>query len=165
VGSSKILFIAIWFFLSAYAQANELKRLSTLPLKSLITGKPVSKFSHNKDKPKLVIFWASWCPHCAALANRLSKTRPIQQLKFEIIAISVDKDRSAGLAASKRDFQFATDHFWAPEAMGTYLESRVIPMVLILSNNGEVDTIYRDGSGEKVKSMIDRMELIAFESN
>ena len=39
----------------------------------------------------LVIFWASWCPHCMGLLPELKKIYEAQQIKkLEIFAISID---------------------------------------------------------------------------
>jgi len=42
----------------------------------------------------LVLFWASWCPHCSEMMPEIKKLyREYESRGFEIIAISIDKDK------------------------------------------------------------------------
>ena len=43
----------------------------------------------------LVLFWASWCPHCAEMLPEIKKLyNAYKSSGFEIIAISIDKDKA-----------------------------------------------------------------------
>jgi len=44
----------------------------------------------------LVIFWASWCPHCTSMFPALNKLYEGQQTKkWEVLAVSIDSDKAA----------------------------------------------------------------------
>jgi thiol-disulfide isomerase/thioredoxin len=46
------------------------------------------------SKYTLVIFWASWCPHCNEMMPKILNIyqSSIDQKKMEIMAVSIDKD-------------------------------------------------------------------------
>jgi thiol-disulfide isomerase/thioredoxin len=43
----------------------------------------------------LILFWASWCPHCSTLLPKIKELYDKKTYDLEIIAISVDKDEKA----------------------------------------------------------------------
>ncbi len=48
------------------------------------------------EKYVLVFFWASWCPHCNEILPDLKSIyRAYHQAGFEVVAISIDKEKSA----------------------------------------------------------------------
>ena len=56
-----------------------------------IYGKSFDLYKLNAKKTVLV-FWASWCPHCTATLPELKKVYDENQGAFEVVAISVDDD-------------------------------------------------------------------------
>ncbi|MCX6234734.1 MAG: thioredoxin-like domain-containing protein [Bacteroidetes bacterium] len=70
----------------------------------LAIGKSAPLISLNDDNNKpidllkinsqyiLVLFWASWCPHCTTLLPKLKELYDKKTYNLEIVAISVDKD-------------------------------------------------------------------------
>lgn len=80
------------------------KRIETLKL--LATGKTAPDFTTSdingnqitlseieKDK-KLLVFWATWCPHCSSILPDLAKSYEKNMEKLEIIAVSIDTSKS-----------------------------------------------------------------------
>ena len=60
-----------------------------------LQGKKI-RLSKIKAEKTLLVFWASWCPHCTASLPRLKKFYdPQHPEKLQIIAISVDNDKKA----------------------------------------------------------------------
>lgn len=57
-------------------------------------GKQVRLYDVEKDYT-LVLFWASWCPHCAVFLKQLSKWYPEKSLSLEVFAVSIDSSRFA----------------------------------------------------------------------
>ena len=54
------------------------------------------KLSNISAENTLVLFWASWCPHCTALLSELKSVYEEYRDKgLEILAISIDKERTA----------------------------------------------------------------------
>jgi peroxiredoxin len=59
-----------------------------------LQGKRI-KLSKIKAEKTLLVFWASWCPHCTSSLPRLKKYYdPLHPEKLQIIAISVDEDKN-----------------------------------------------------------------------
>jgi peroxiredoxin len=79
--------------LKKYAELSNGKDAPEFEMTDL-TGNPV-KLSKIKSEYTLVLFWASWCPHCA---ETLPDIHDIyvknEKSKLEIIAISLDKEKA-----------------------------------------------------------------------
>ena len=86
-------------------EKSTLKR--RLDAQKMLPGTPVPQFSlpdiHGDtislsditNKYKLIIFWASWCPHCEELLPRLYQWYLNRNIDIEVIAVSIDKDQNA----------------------------------------------------------------------
>lgn len=62
------------------------------------------KLSKIKADKTLLVFWASWCPHCTASLPKLKKYyNPEHPERLQIIAVSVDTDLKAVTKAIKQE--------------------------------------------------------------
>ena len=62
-------------------------------------GKTI-KLSEIKTDYVLVLFWASWCPHCEVMLPQIRDLYNSQKTKkFEVLSISIDKDKKDWLDA------------------------------------------------------------------
>ena len=43
----------------------------------------------------LVVFWASWCPHCSSFMKQLNKWYKVKNIDIEVFAVSIDTSRFA----------------------------------------------------------------------
>lgn len=59
-----------------------------------ISGKMVDLRQFSNDYV-LLIFWASWCPHCSEMMPRLKEIYHQYRPRLEMIAISIDSDEAA----------------------------------------------------------------------
>ncbi len=58
-----------------------------------MNGESVS-LNQYRDKTVLLVFWATWCPHCKAEIPRLQKIHEEYKDKdFTVLALSVDKNK------------------------------------------------------------------------
>ncbi len=66
------------------------------------------KLSNISAEYTLVLFWASWCPHCSSLLSALKGIYDEYRDKgLEVLAISIDKERSAWQnTISKRQYRW-----------------------------------------------------------
>ena len=48
-----------------------------------------------ENEYSLVIFWASWCPHCTSFMKQLAKWYPERTVDIEVYAVSIDSSRFA----------------------------------------------------------------------
>ncbi|MBC8555077.1 MAG: redoxin domain-containing protein [Candidatus Brocadiales bacterium] len=54
------------------------------------------KLSNINAEYTLVLFWASWCPHCSSLLSEVKGIyEEFRDKGLEILAISIEKDRTA----------------------------------------------------------------------
>ena len=58
-----------------------------------IDGDSIS-LSDITSKYKLIVFWATWCPHCEQLLPKLYQWYMNRDIDIEVIAISVDSDKT-----------------------------------------------------------------------
>jgi thiol-disulfide isomerase/thioredoxin len=60
------------------------------------------QLSSSEGKLKLVVFWASWCPHCMELMPALNiLMEQYTEGQVDVITVSIDEDRDAWLKALK----------------------------------------------------------------
>ena len=79
--------------LKKYAELSNGKDAPEFEMNDL-KGMPV-KLSKIKSDYTLVLFWASWCPHCAESLPEIQKIyEQNDKEKLEIVAISLDKEKS-----------------------------------------------------------------------
>ncbi len=66
------------------------------------------KLSNISAEYTLVLFWASWCPHCSSLLSAVKGIYDEYRDKgLEVLAISIDKERSEWQnAISKRQYRW-----------------------------------------------------------
>ncbi|MCB8994641.1 MAG: redoxin domain-containing protein [Bacteroidales bacterium] len=57
-------------------------------------GKQIRLYDIDRDYT-LVVFWASWCPHCSSFLQQLSKWYPDRKIDLEVFAVSIDSSRFA----------------------------------------------------------------------
>ncbi len=102
-------------------------------------GEPVT-LSHVLKPKNLLLFWASWCPHCNEMLPQLKAwRRQFQATELEIIAISLDTSKSEWQQAV-RDSRF--DEFfnlsdlkeWNSEAAQKY-NVYATPTMFVIDNN------------------------------
>ncbi len=84
-----------------------------------IYGKSFDLYKLNAKKTVLV-FWASWCPHCTATLPELNKLYNENRDKFEVVAVSVDDD----IKALKRSVE-DQDYNWINIAEGLGWDGKI----------------------------------------
>ena len=84
-----------------------------------IYGKSFDLYKLNAKKTVLV-FWASWCPHCTTTLPELNKLYNENRDKFEVVAVSVDDD----IKALKRSVE-DQDYNWINIAEGLGWDGKI----------------------------------------
>ena len=112
-----------------------------------------------KGKVVLVDFWATWCGPCIAeIPNVLEQYEKYHDKGFEVIGISLDKDRDAleKFIAEKKIpwpilFEESAGGWQHP--MATYYGISGIPTVVLIGRDGKVITL--DARGENLGEQLD----------
>ncbi|GAB4411644.1 MAG: hypothetical protein OHK0039_16980 [Bacteroidia bacterium] len=102
----------------------------------------IMKLSDLRGKVVLIDFWASWCKPCRV--ENPNVVRVYNQYKpkgFEILGVSLDRDRAAWLQAIEKDgltWPHVSDlKFWQSEAAQRYQVS-AIPYTVLIDAEGSV---------------------------
>lgn len=117
-------------------------------------GKAISLRKINSKKYLLVDFWASWCGPCRRANPGLVKFYKTYSHKkftgakkgFDILSVSLDKEKEAWVAAIQKDSLYWSNHMsdlkgWHSEAAKEYAV-QYIPQAFLLDPNGKVIGAY-----------------------
>jgi len=110
-----------------------------------------------KGKIVLIDFWSSWCGPCRQQIPALKEIyKKYKNKDFEIIGISLDKDKTAWLNAIKKDkqnwLQFCELKGWPQDKIARYLNINSIPSNFLLDKNGII--LGQDLSPEQISYLI-----------
>jgi peroxiredoxin len=120
-----------------------------------LAGKPLS-IANYKGKVVLLDFWATWCPPCRAeLPNVLKTYEAHHKDGFEIIGISLDKDREALTSFIKEKNmtwpQYFDGKYWKNDLAVKYGVNS-IPATYLLDGQGTI--IGKDLRGESLEEAV-----------
>lgn len=117
-------------------------------------GKELSLKHLNKDRYVLIDFWASWCGPCRRANPTLVNFYKTYSKKnftgakkgFDILSVSLDKDKAAWTNAIKQDSLYWDNHVsdllgWQSKAAEIYGVA-YIPQAFLLDPNGKVIGAY-----------------------
>lgn len=124
---------------------------------SSVSGQGSVQLSDYTSKPTILVFWASWCPHC-------QRELPVIQSIYKDLApkglnvVGVSVDRSIGDAkgfTSSHSITFPNAYAGTDKGgdmLDTYNISG-IPTIYVLNKNGTVKTVYRgEISGDTLRA-------------
>lgn len=141
---SAVLIATVIWILSAYGAVSAGDKAPDFSLGS-VTGKTTIKLSSYTKKPTLLVFWASWCPHCQHELPAIQKLYNQYKSKgLNVVGVSADQDQkdAAGLINDKK--------ITFPNAFaGTDKGKKVIDDYGVK----EVPTIYVLEKGGKIKAV------------
>ena len=116
-----------------------------LPEISLENGQRVNAASL-RNKPTLIVFWASWCPYCAQHLPHIEKLyQRTKNSDLQIIAVSIDKEPEkarAYMRDKKYNFPVSFDAALMEQSVG---KGRGLPRTIMVDKTGRI-AVHENGA-------------------
>ncbi|MDF9826697.1 thiol-disulfide isomerase/thioredoxin [Ereboglobus sp. PH5-10] len=123
-----------------------------------IAGKPLT-VSQFKGKVVLIDFWATWCPPCVAeIPNVLAAYQKYHDKGFEIIGISLDRDKAALLKYIEQQKMPWPQYFEGDNPQNTLSEKygvETIPTTYLLDAEGKI--VATDLRGNDLEQQLEKL--------
>lgn len=121
-----------------------------------------SQIFHLKDfkgKPKLIMFWASWCPYCRKEWKTINRLYQQYGEKVDFLLIDVVDGHEENAESAKqfhRDNKFvAPIHFQDSHYIFKRIGVQSLPTLIITDNNGIViDCFFEDEEYENISKIL-----------
>lgn len=147
------LLIAAVYVLPVIAAVKEGDKAPDFALLN-IDGKSTMKLSDYTNKPTLLVFWVSWCPHCQREAPILDKLyRQYKDNGLNIVGVSVDDSIDPAKTFIIRYGLSFPNAFAGTEkgrAVLANYDINGVPVIFILDKNGVVKAHYVGETDETV---------------
>ena len=135
---------------------------STAPEITLKTpGDQIFSLSDLKGKVVLIDFWAAWCKPCRAEnPNVLRIYNRFKEKGFEVLGVSLDKDKAAWIKAIEDDklpwTQISDLQFWNSPVVKQY-GFNGIPFTVLVDRDGKI--LAKGLRGEELEKMLEKILL------
>ncbi len=111
-----------------------------------LTGQSVS-LSELKGKVVVVNFWATYCGPCMVEMPHLQAMyTELQSRGFEVLSISIDEARQAGMVksiAKRNGLTFPVLHDKETTVVSQYNPSKVLPYTVVIDKDGRIHAVHQ----------------------
>ncbi|MHB9035578.1 MAG: peroxiredoxin family protein [Armatimonadota bacterium] len=118
-----------------------------------VDGKGTVKLSTYFGKPTLLVYWASWCPHCRTELPVLQKVyNELHPRGMEAVGVSLDHATNDALKfVTQKSITFPVGYGGTDQGYKIAESYGVsgIPMTFVLDKNGVVKAVFRGDAGER----------------
>lgn len=133
-----VILLAIFLGLTGWA-SRPFQKAPDFTLPGLDGGAPYKLSEINRDKPVLLIFWASWCPSCVEEIPELNKIRrQYTSADLAVLAVNVQESREVLTEFRKKhrlDYPVLMDE--SGEVSVQY-KIEGLPVSVLLAKGGEI---------------------------
>lgn len=133
-----------------YIDANNIKIFKRIGIGSRIptvTSKVLQEGDldvlNKNNNPKLLFFWASWCPYCTEYINAINKITDEELMNFEIIAINIDEKNQIHNIEEYLEYNLlnAISIIDINKEIVNYYNPEAIPISYIIDENGIISDL------------------------
>lgn len=128
--------------------------------RSIVDGPAPAAFDWRSIKnPTIVLFWASWCPHCKTAAPVVERQGKKFSGRIDIVGVSVDEDRVQAQVAFGGTYSPFKPGYWIGSQLPKGRLPR-LPMIAIVKPGGQIDTVYEGAQGDKMEYFRKRVRYL-----
>ena len=136
------LLVALFLWFAAPASALEVGETAAAFTAADFDGAPIDYPQVAEGRPTIMIFWATWCPHCAAFMPYLKEIQAdYGASRIAVVAVNIQEDGSGDPRAYIRDLGFPVTAVAEGDAIAAEYDVDLVPTIYVLNASAQLQFV------------------------